>query len=79
MVSEIMALKEVEISIIGQYGLQVHPLNLMEEPLDHSTASSELKLYQFGKQFAKQLMKKTEHTTQVFFYHTKNTTVNLEC
>lgn len=74
-----MIFKEEEIFIIGQFGLEDHHFNHMQMLLDHSTVSLERKLYQFGKQLLKPFKKKTEHTNQVFFYHTKSITVNSEC
>lgn len=70
--------KEEAISIIGAYGLEDHLSKVTLKLLVHLTASLVPKLYQFGKQFPKWLVKLTESTNQTFCYPTRSTAVDLE-
>ena len=76
---EIMVSKEVEISIIGVFGLLDLLSNLMKEQLVLSTVNLVLKLYLFGRLSFKLLVNKTENMSHQFCYLMKSTAVSLEC
>ena len=76
---ETMVLKEVEISIIGVFGLLDLLSNLMEEQLVLSTVNSVLKPYQFGKLSFKLSVKMTGNTSHQYFFPMKSTVASFQC
>lgn len=75
---ETIILIEEEMYIIGEYGLEAHPLKVIPLPLDTSIVSLEHSLFQFGKPFARLLIRRIVIMIHRFFYLMKDTIVNFQ-
>lgn len=73
---ETMDLREVEIFIIGQSGLEEQLSKAMKQQLGHSTVNSEHKHYQFGNQLNNLLKKVIDLINLLYFSPMRDITVS---
>lgn len=71
-----MDLKEVGISIIGQFGPEEPPSKAIKLQLGHSIANSEHRHYRFGSRLSNLLKKVIDHINLLCFSPTKGITVS---